>query len=256
MLTPSQVPAGREDLLSRIEAGGFPEAVEREGARRSRWFDSYLDTMLQREVRDLANVAGLTELPRLLRLLAARTAGQLNYAALSRDLGMPQTTSKRYIALLETAFLVATVPAWFRDIGKRLVKAPKLLITDPGLLAHLLGEGDALERSFGALLESFVLMEILKQAGFSPARPPLFHYRTADGLGVDAVVESRGGGVCGIEVKAAASLIPRDSRGLKGLAASLGDDFIAGVILHTGSESARLGERIWALPVSALWASG
>ena len=118
---------------------------------------------------------------------------------------MPQTTLKRYLALLETAFLLVAVPAWFRNVGKRLAKSPKLLLSDPGLLAH-------------------------------------------------AVIEARGGGVCGVEVKAAATLTSRDSRGLRGLADSLGDDFIAGVILHGGSESAPLAERIWALPVSALWA--
>lgn len=248
-------PVDREGLLRRIEAGGFPEAVARADVRRSRWFDSYLDTMLQREVRDLANVAGLTELPRLMRLLASRATGLLNYAAVSRDVGLPQTTLKRYFALLETAFLVIAVPAWFRNLGKRLVKSPKLVLTDAGLHAHLLGGRDAVERSFGPALENFALMEIVKQASFGGARPPLLHYRTAEGLEVDAVIESRSGGICGVEVKAAATLTPRDSRGLKGLAASLGDDFIAGVILHTGSESARLAEKIWALPLSALWAT-
>lgn len=249
-------PIDREGLMRRIEAGGFPEAVERSGGRRGRWFESYLDTMLQREVRDLSNVAGLTELPRLMRLLAARTTGLLNYASLSRDLGMPQTTLKRYLALLETAFLVATVPAWFRNIGKRLVKSPKLLLTDAGLLAHLLGGGDLAERSFGAVLENFVLMEIVKQASFGDLRPPLFHYRTAEGIEVDAVIESSGGRIYGIEVKAAATLTSRDSRGMRALSSSVGDDFGAGVILHTGSESVQLAERIWAMPVSALWAAG
>lgn len=246
----------RADLLRRVEAGGFPEAVERAGARRRRWFDGYLDTMLQREVQDLARINGLTELPRLMQLLAARATGLLNYASLSRDLGMPQTTLKRYLALLETAFLVATVPAWFRNLGKRLVKSPKLVLTDTGLLSHLLGGGDLVERSFGAVLENFVLMEIAKQASFGDSRPPLFHYRTAEGVEVDAVIESRGGRICGVEVKAAATLTSRDSRGLKSLAASVGDDFGAGVVLHTGSDSVRLAERIWALPVSALWAPG
>jgi uncharacterized protein len=247
-------PTGTSDLFSRIEAGGFPEAVSRDAARRSRWFDSYLDTMLQREVRDLANVTGLTELPRLMELLASRATGLLNYAALSRDLGMPQTTLKRYLALLETAFLVATVPAWFRNLGKRLVKSPKLILTDSGVLAHLLGGEGNLERWLGAALENFVLMEIVKQASFAGGRPPLFHYRTGEGLEVDAVIEMRGGRVCGVEVKAAASLVSKDSKGLRGLAASLGDDFGTGVILHAGTESAQLAERIWALPVSALWA--
>ncbi len=243
----------KADLLRRVQAGGFPEAVDRTGARRARWFDSYLDTMLQREVRDLANVAGLTELPRLMLLLAARATGLLNYAGISRDLGMPQTTVKRYVALLETAFLVLTLPAWFRNLGKRLVKSPKLLLSDAGLLSHLLGEGAATERSFGAALENFVLMEIVKQASTSAARPAVLHYRSADGLEVDAVIEPRGGPVCAVEVKAAASLSSRDSRGLLSLASALGDEFGAGVILHTGAEAVRLAPKVWALPLQTIW---
>jgi predicted AAA+ superfamily ATPase len=119
-------PIGREELSARMVAGGFPEAVARAGPRRQRWFDAYLDTMLQREVRDIANIAGLVELPRLMRLLAARSTGLLNYSGLARDLGIPQTTLKRYVALLETAFLLQAVPAWFRNLGKRLVKSPKI----------------------------------------------------------------------------------------------------------------------------------
>jgi uncharacterized protein len=247
-------PIERGELLERIVAGGFPEAVARTGARRMRWFDNYLDTMLQREVRDIADVAGLVDLPRILRLLAARTTGLLNYAGLARDLDMPQTTLKRYVALLETAFLVRTVPAWFRNLGKRSVKSPKLLLTDTGLLSHLLGEGAGLERSLGMALENFAIMEIVKQASVSDARPAVHHYRTSTGVEVDALVEPRGGPVCGVEVKAAATLTSRDSRGLRSLAADLGDEFGAGVILHTGSEVARLAPKIWAMPISALWA--
>jgi uncharacterized protein len=253
-LAAAAAPTPRDDLAARIAAGGFPEAVARTGARRARWFDGYLDTMLQREVRELANVAGLAELPRLMQLLAARATGLLNYAGLARDLGMPQTTLKRYLALLETAFLVLPVPAWFRNFGKRLVKSPKLLLADPGLLAHLLGGGDGAARSFGALLENFVLMELVKQASFHPDRPSVYHYRTAEGQEADAVIERRGGPVCAVEVKAAATLAPRDSRGLRGLAEALGDEFGAGVVLHAGAEAARLAPKIWALPLSALWA--
>jgi predicted AAA+ superfamily ATPase len=243
----------KDDLLGRIAAGGFPEAVARAGARRQRWFDSYLDTMLQREVREIANVAGLTDLPRLMLVLAARATGLLNYAGISRDLGMPQTTLKRYVALLDTAFLIRSIPAWYRNVGKRLVKSPKLILTDAGLLAHLLGGGEALERSFGAALENFVLMELVKQAGVHDARPAIHHYRSAEGLEVDAVVEPRGGPVCAVEVKAAATLAPRDLRGLHSLADSLGREFGAGVVLHTGSETVRMAPKIWALPLPTLW---
>ena len=247
---------GKEGLRARIEAGGFPEAVARSGERRSRWFDSYLDTMLQREVLELSNVTGLTDLPKLTQLLAARATGLLNYAGLARDLGMPQTTLKRYYALLETAFLIRSVPAWFRNLGKRLVKSPKPIFTDVGLLAHLLGGGLALERSFGAALENFVVMEIVKQADLHPGRPAIYHYRTAEGVEVDAVIEPRGGPICAVEVKAAATLTPRDARGLHSLADTLGDEFGVGVILHTGTEAVRLAPKIWALPVPALWAAG
>jgi predicted AAA+ superfamily ATPase len=247
-------PLGRDDLIARVAAGGFPEAVARSGARRRRWFDSYVDTVLQREVRDLANVTGLAELPRLLGLLAARATGLLSYAGVSRDLGIPQTTLKRYMALLETTFLVATVPAWFRNLGKRLVKSPKLILTDSGLLTHLLGEGGGLERSFGPALENFALMELVKQASVNVARPAILHYRTSEGVEVDAVIEPRGGPLCAVEVKAAASIGSRDSRGLKSLAESLGEEFGAGVLLHTGTETVRLAPKIWAMPVAALWA--
>jgi len=247
-------PAQRDDLLARILAGGFPEALARSSVRRRRWFDGYMDTILQREVRDLANVAGLADLPRLMVLLASRTTGLVNYSGISRDLGMPQTTLKRYMALLETAFLVRSIPAWFRNLGKRLIKSPKLVLADAGLLAHLLGGEAALERSFGPALENFVLMEIVKQAGMSDARPSVFHYRTADGLEVDAVIERPGSPVCAVEVKAAATLTSRDSRGLRSLAESLGEEFGLGVVLHMGREAVRLAPKIWALPLPALWA--
>lgn len=244
----------RLDLLTRIEAGGFPEAVARSGARRGHWFDSYLDTVLQRQVSDIASVTGLSDLPRLMLALAVRATGLLNLADVARDLDLPRTTLGRYVALLEAALLIQTVPAWFRNIGKRLVKSPKLILTDTGLLAHLLGGGAGLERAFGAALENFVLMEIVKQAGVHPDRPGVFHYRTAEGAEVDAVIERRGSPICAVEVKAAATLSARDTRGLKGLAEALGDEFGAGVILHGGGEKVRIAPKIWALPISALWA--
>jgi predicted AAA+ superfamily ATPase len=248
-------PLGKEGLVARAEAGGFPEAIARAGARRARWFDSYLDTVLQREIRDLANIAGLTDLPRLMVLLASRATGLLNYAGISRDLGVPQTTLKRYIALLEATFLLLPVRAWFRNLGKRLVKSPKLILSDAGLLAHLLGSEGA-KRFVGPLLENFALMELVKQASVHAARPDLLHHRTAEGVEVDAVIEPRGGPICAVEVKAAATLTPRDSRGLRSLADLLGDDFGAGALLHTGPDAIRLTPKIWALPLAALWAPG
>lgn len=247
-------PASGDDVMRRIAAGGFPEARTRAGERRERWFESYLDTVLQREVRDISNIAGLTELPRLLTLLSARAGGLVNHSALGRDMGMPQTTLKRYFALLEATFLVRTVPAWYRNVGQRLVKSPKIAIADPGLMAHQLGEGFARDRHRGALVEDFVAMELVKQADLASRRPQVLHYRTTGGVEVDAVLEHRDGRVAGIEVKAAAAVAPRDLRGLRALEDKLGDDFACGVVLHTGPDVRQLTRKLWALPVTALWA--
>lgn len=248
-------PVDRSDLLERIAAGGFPEAVARRGERRERWFESYVDTVVQREIRDLANVAGLVELPRLLQMLAARAGGTVNYAALGRDLGLPQTTLKRYAALLEMTFLVKTLHAWYRNLGQRLVKSPKLAIVDSGLMLHQLGARDGVpEAAIGPLVENFAAMELVKQADLASRRPSVLHFRTSAGVEVDALLERRDGRVAGIEVKAASTVTQRDLRGLRALEAKLGDDFLCGVVLYAGRDARQLTQRLWALPLSALWA--
>ena len=139
LATPTAASATENDVIDRICAGGYPEARARQpGRRRNAWFDAYIDAILQRDVRELAQVDRLLDMPRLLALLASRTGQLVNQADLSRTLGLPQTTLKRYLALLETTFLVQRLPAWFTNLGKRLAKTPKLMLVDTGLLAHLL----------------------------------------------------------------------------------------------------------------------
>jgi uncharacterized protein len=249
------VPIDREALMGRIAAGGFPEAVARQGSRRARWFESYVDTVVQREVRDLANVASLAEIPRLLLMLAARAGGVVNYSALGRDMGIPQTTLKRYVALLETTFLIKPIPAWYRNIGQRLVKSPKLAIVDSGLMLHQLGFEQAVpDSAVGPLIEDFAVMELVKQADLARRRPGVLHFRTSAGVEVDALLERRDQRVAGIEIKAASTVTQRDLRGLRALEDKLGDDFVAGVVLYTGADTRQLTQRLWALPLSALWA--
>ena len=166
------------------------------GARsRARWFGSYVTTVIQREVRELAEITGLSDLPRLLSILAARSASLLNIAELSRTSGLPQSTLRRYLTLIEGAFLTYTLPAWTGDPDRRLTRAPKLHMTDSGLAAWLTGmdEGrlvDDRER-LGALLESFVAGELRKQQGWSKVDSRLTHYRSHDGTEVDLVLEDR-----------------------------------------------------------------
>jgi len=246
--------------LRRALVGGYPEAVARKERRRAAWFRGYIGTILQREVRDLARIEGLAELPRLLQLLAVRATGLLNFSEISRSARLPQTTLKRYIALFEHTFLLWRLPAWSRNRSKRLVKAPKLLFGDTGLLAHLAGWSERRLAGHpddaGPLLENFIAMELLKQLGWSHTAARLHHFRTEAGREVDLVLEDEAGRVVGIEVKSRASLGERDLRGLRTLAEACGDDFHRGVVLYTGSERLAFGPRLHALPLSAVWQLG
>lgn len=250
----------RGSLLERIIRGGYPEAVGRGSEpRRRAWFGSYLTTILQRDVRDLANIEGLTELPRLLSLLATRSAGLINFAELSRTSTIPQSTLKRYMTLLETTFLVQHLPAWSGNLGKRLVKAAKLVLNDTGLMAHLLGatsERMVSEGLIGPLLENFVAMELRKQITWSEIQSQMFHWRTQTGQEVDILLEDARGRIVGIEIKASATVGSKDFKGLKALAEVSGERFLRGVVLYTGRESIPFGRSLYALPVNALWQGG
>lgn len=254
------LPPSRTSLASRIVRGGYPEPLRWTALRRRAWFDSYVTALLERDVRDMANIEGLSALPRLLGVLASRNAGLLNLADISRATGLPQTTLKRYMALLEAAFLVQLLPAWHANLGRRLVKAPKLLLLDSGLAAHLLGlDGSRLaaQRTFlGPAIEGFVIMELRKQAGWSRTRPGLYHFRTHEGVEVDLVLEDAAGRLVGIEIKASTSIGAQDFRGLRGLAEATRKRFRRGIVLYTGTESVPFGPRFQALPVSAVWHLG
>lgn len=245
-------------LFERISRGGYPEVMSQEAEeRRGAWFGSYITTILQRDVREVSNIEALTIMPRLLTLLATRSASLVNFSDLSRSVGIPLTTLRRYLALLEIAFLVQTLPAWSVNLGKRLVKAPKVLLSDSGLMAYLLGisgERLALNSTLsGPLLENFVAMELRKQITWSRTRPGMFHFRTAVGHEVDIVLEARGGRIVGIEVKASATLGAEDLKPLRLFAEAMGKRFHRGVLLYTGSEPVTFGPNLHALPVSALW---
>ena len=260
-------PAGRfpgsdwPSLVARIVQGGFPEAVRRAGAARRRaWFEGYVTTLLERDVRDLTQIHALRELPRLLRLVAARTSGLLNLADLARDAALPLTTLQRHWALLEAIFFVRTLPPWSGGHTARLVKAPKVLICDTGLLCALLDlDAPRLERDdlmAGAALESFVAVELIRQSAWSRTRPALLHYRTHKQHEVDFVLEDGAGRIVGIEVKKTASPGPHDLRGLRSLAEATGKKFVRGLLLHTGETVVGFGSNLYAVPVGALWSLG
>lgn len=251
----SQPPLNLDAILIR---GGYPEAVRATGvqARRS-WFESYIQTVLERDVKSLANVEALVQMPRLLRLIASRAGGLLNLADLSRSLAIPHTTLTRYLALLQATFLVHVVSPWMSNRGLRLSKSPKVYIGDTGLAAHLLaidetrlGEDPA---SISPLLENFVAMELRKQLDRSNTRATLHHFRTAAGREVDFVLETPDGRIVGIEVKAGATTGSDDFKGLRALREAAGRKFVQGIVLSQDPTWIPFGSDMAMLPISALW---
>lgn len=248
----------REERAERIVRGGFPEAVGLPaGSARDGWMRSYVTTLLERDVRDLSDVADRVGLPRLLRVLAARSGTLLNVSDLGRATGVARATLDRYLATFQKVFAVSMVPAWSGDVARRLVKSPKVLFCDSGLAANLIGVGSeallANPDGMGALLETFVGAELQKQMSFAPDELQLMHYRDASGNEVDWVLEDRRGRLVGIEVKATQSPSSRDLKGMRAFADSVGDRFHRGFLLHSGTAMAPLGDNIWAVPVDALW---
>jgi predicted AAA+ superfamily ATPase len=258
MPSASTSPSGRDELTARIARGGFPEAAERErGERRDRWFSSYLTTILERDVRALADITRLEQLPNVLTALALRSRGPANKSALSQDLGIPVSSLDRYLLLLERIFLIRRLPGWHSRLGPRLVKGPKLPLCDSGLLCHMLRWDE--ERllsdptTFGLALENFVGIELAKAVDLDGGSPSLMHYRTSKGTEIDFVLEAGDGRVVAIEVKATSSVEVADFRRFDRLRETLGPRFVRGVIFFTGDRVLPFGDRLEAWPVSLLW---
>lgn len=253
------VPLTRNALLEAVAVGGYPEVLARSSPRRrAAWFDSYITTLVERDVRDIATIQDISGLIRLLRLLGVRSGTLHNQAELSRSVGVPASTLGRYIPLLEALFLIWFLPAWSSNLSKRLVKSPKIHVCDSGLACHLCG-ADAARLAddsilAGRLLESFVAGELLKQSSWTEHPVSLYHYRSQGGEEVDVVLEDRAGRVAAVEVKLAASVASHDIKGLASLRDALGDRFVRGVVVYTGQEAIPMGDRILAVPIGMVFA--
>jgi predicted AAA+ superfamily ATPase len=255
------VPTDRVDLVRRLVSSGFPEGLSRaDPQRRDAWFRAYLASLLQRDVRDYANIEGLHDMPRLLSLLAARASSLLNMAEVSRATGIAHSTLRRYLSLLEALFILQPLPAWSANLGKRLVKAPKLQLIDAGLTAHLRGHTEAaalaLSPQLGPLLETFAVQELRRHLRWADTAATAWHFRTAAGREVDLVLETPGQRIVGVEVKASASITQGDFSGLRELANAAGKAFARGVVLYTGEQLMPFEETLWAVPMGVLWAGG
>ncbi|MFQ5631994.1 MAG: ATP-binding protein [bacterium] len=248
----------QQQLSQRIVAGGYPAALARNAPRRrAAWYRDYVDAIVQRDVRDLARIASLDTVPRLLALIAGQTSRLLNISELSGPFQISRPTIRDYATLLQKVFLAEELPPWHTNRLSRLVKTPKIHIGDTGLAAALLGVNAsdvAADRELlGQFLETFVYQELRRESSGHADDIRFHHFRDKDGYEVDIVLEKGTRQIAGVEVKAAASVTSSDFHGLHKLASAAGKRFIAGVVLYDGEASASFGDSLYAAPIRRLW---
>ena len=249
-LHPSSLPA-------RLLAGGYPEACRRNHARAHEWLRQYIQSIIERDIKDVAKIKDSSDLLNLIELLAERTGSLLNITELAGTLKRARVTVENHLAILERLFLVRRLPAWHRNATKRAVKTQKIHLCDTGLAAALthLDETEWLsERSrFGHLLESFIVQQLIAQAGWSFPQLRFWHYRDKDKNEVDCVL-TLGRKLWGAEIKLSQTVSESDTKGLKQLAKYSGENFQSGIIFYDGNDILTLNHpRLLAVPISKLW---
>lgn len=249
-----------DDVWRRIQRGGYPEAAAlEEPALRGEWLRAYVNTLLTRDVRMLADIERIADLTRLMQLLASLSCQILNVSNLSRETGIAYSTLQRYLTVLETLMVVLRVPPWYANLSKQLLKSPRIMLNDTGLaLALLRKETAALEDDSqlrGRMLETFVGMELLKQIEYADKPVRLYHLRSSKGEEIDFVLEDEQGRLLGVEVRSSATVGANDFKRLRQFGDLLGARWAGGVVLYLGETQLPFGERQWALPIASLWSA-
>jgi predicted AAA+ superfamily ATPase len=232
-------------------SGSYPELVSQPGRDVNLWHGSYIQTYLERDARSLRQVGDLSQFQSFLRALAARSAQLLNLSELSRDLGVAVNTAKAWLSVLEASYQVIILRPYFANIGKRLVKTPKVYFMDVGTLCYLAGLKDPEHAASGpmggAIMETAVLSEIVKTITHKGLVPAVYFWRTFTGTEVDIVVET-GGKLVPIEVKLSATPKPAMASAIKSFRKALGDKTKHGYVVHPGDVTLPLGPGVTALP--------
>lgn len=247
-----------EELVERVISGGFPEPKTRDNPRRRRaWYSNYISVLVKKDIGELSSIQYADEIPNLLKKIANNSACLTNIAALNMGLGFDVKTTKHYVQILRDLFLVDQLPPWFSNRNKRLIKTPKLYLSDTGLLCALAGASKVKlsndREFFGNITETFVVNDLLRQATWFDDDLEFFHYRNKDQYEIDVVVQNGDDEMIGIEVKLAASVKESDFRGLKHFASQNEKRFVAGYVLYDGERSLSFGNKLMAVPIRSLW---
>ncbi len=245
-------------ITDAMKLATFPEIADKNRREQNIWFDGYLTTILQRDVKMLADLEKISALPNLLRVLATRVGNLVNDSDISRSIGLNSVTGKFYRNILKMMFLNFDVRPWYKNIGKRLVKSPKGYLTDTLMLCHMLDLNlEDIKKNkpdiFGHVLENYVATELTKLLSFGSMKAQLLHFRTSDGIEVDFVLEKPDGGIFAVEIKASATVNIQDFKGIQILATLTGKEFLGGVVLYSGKQAVPFGKNLWAVPFHILW---
>lgn len=249
-----------DDLVETVLSGGYPEALGRKRwGRKQDWYRDYIDAIVQRDVRDVAQIEQLAIMPRLLAVLAEYSSQLVNYSGIGAAIGLNHVTTRKYVRVFESLFLVHSLQPWFTNRLKRLTKSPKLHFLDAGLLGAMRSvTPDTVKKDktpFGSILETFVFSELRKAATWSEQRCTFSHFRDKDRNEVDIVLENRKGEIVGIEVKSSATVTSSDFSGMRKLAEACGDKFVQGLVLYDHDQVVPFADNMFAAPISCLWAA-
>jgi predicted AAA+ superfamily ATPase len=253
-----EAPPDLVDYVDHAVRGGFPQAIGLSDFARSAWYEGYVDQLVHHDASDLTEVRSPRGLAALLRAVAFNTAGLPALATLAEAAGIDHRTAKTYLDLLEELRIIERVPAWHSNRLSRMVKTPKYYLVDSGMAAYLVGDTRAgvlksVDR-LGRLIDTFVLAQLRPLLRLAAPSVAAYHLRDRNqAREVDVVLESAVGRVVGIEVKSASTVDTRSARHLAWLRDQLGSDFHRGIVLHTGATTFPLGDRLWAVPIAALW---
>jgi len=246
------------DVIKKVVRGGYPVPHARADLNRSSiWYKNYVKTIIERDIKSIANIQNLQKMSQLLKLIASQSAQLINIAEISTTLGLSRSTLSHYTDLLTRIFIVDILQPYYTNARKRLIKTPKVHLTDSGLLCSLLNMSpDRLNQNphiFGHILETFVYNELQRQSSSFEEECQFYHFRDRDGYEVDILLEDGKGRFVGIEVKAALSVRSEDFKGLKALRGTLGEKLSIGIIFYLGNHTIKFDERLFALPLSSLW---
>ena len=244
------------DLPDNVWRGGFPVVLSITGTDALvRWRESYIQSYLERDLRQLSQVDNLLDFRRLMRLTALRTGCVLNQSELARDAGLSQPTTHRYLNLLETSKLLFRIPAYRANATSRLVKSPKVMWLDSGLASHLCGimhpESMIKHRSWGFLLECYAYAQIKAITAIMPVKPGIFYWRTRKGEEVDLIIELNDK-ILAIEIKSSSNVHFGDTQAIQQFMEKFPDTSM-GIVFYSGDQILQFGEKIYGLPLSCLW---